>query len=140
MSSVSDNDEFWPTVVPNDSGIRPAGPADECLYCRSKIGDLHARDCVVVHKKVKVRYEYEIDIEVPYFWTKEDIEFHRNDSSWCASNSVNDIKRYQEMKDEECLCDEFKCKVIGDSDTTPTRELFTDEHVAENDTMRNKVK
>lgn len=71
-----------PSVLTNDDGIRPAGEPDECFYCHQKVGTPHREECVCVNKKVKVRAMIEYEVEVPFFWSKEDIEFHRNESSW----------------------------------------------------------
>lgn len=87
----------WPKVLPNDDGIRPAGPQDECLYCGSKVGELHSGECVCVSslielsvhangKRVGTWRRY-----VPYWWTFENIEFHLNESSWCADNALGEI-------------------------------------------------
>lgn len=53
----------WPTVDPEDDGIRPAGASDECFYCHQKVGEPHQRDCVIVTKRVRVRYLIDVDIE-----------------------------------------------------------------------------
>ena len=87
-------DKKWPIVLKNDDGIRPAGKPDECLYCKSKVGEPHAKDCVIVTKIVKVRYSFEIEITVPHHWDKDMIEFHRNESSWCALNAIDDLSEF----------------------------------------------
>lgn len=103
-----------PLVLPNDDGIRPAGAPDECFYCRQKIGQPHGRECVAVHKKVKVLYTYELEIEVPYFWTKENVESHRNESSWCASNGIEELNNHFGREDTDCGCAGFSCEYIED--------------------------
>ena len=120
---MSDTPE-WPLVVENDDGIRPAGPPDECFYCQQKVGQPHGRECVIVTKRVKVRYTMEIEIVVPHDWDEHMIDFHRNDSSWCASNAVEDIKDYVDrMGEDECLCSKFKSEYLGVADDTPTRKI-----------------
>lgn len=137
----------WPFVLPNDDGIRPAGPRDACLYCGQKIGQRHGSDCVCITKKVKVRYTYEIEIEVPHAWTKEDIERHRNESSWCADNSLDEIEAFHESLGETtelpggtmgpCLCDYFSCEYVADVDGTPIQKPpRTDEDAALQDRAR----
>ncbi len=105
----------WPTVLPNDEGIRPAGKQDRCFYCHNKIGELHGIECVTVEKKVK----YEVYLQErpennspeklvghftrndPFFWSSYDCDFHKNESSWCASNAVDDIEWIDPKFEEE---------------------------------------
>ncbi len=133
----------WPMVVWNDDGIRPAGPADACFYCNEKIGSLHGADCVIVQKKIRARYIIEVDLTVPYHWTAEDFEFHRNDGSWCADNAIGDIERHQSMTDGKdctpCLCDRFRAEFVSVLDDQPIREVLTAEKVAEGRAMRDFV-
>jgi len=39
---------------------------------------------------IKVTIEYAI--AVPDYWTRSDINFHRNESSWCASNIIRELE------------------------------------------------
>lgn len=113
--------EGWPLVAPNDGGIRPAGPQNACFYCRQKIGDPHARDCVMVTKRVRVRYSIELEVEVPHCWDQESVEFHRNEGTWCANNALEELQ--QRFGGNECMCGSFHCEFVADTDTTPRREL-----------------
>lgn len=90
--------ESWPVVLPNDHGIRPAGRPDQCYYCMAFIGQKHGRECVTVQSlnrydvlkdgvKVGVYDHYD-----PYFWDENQCNFHKNGSSWCTSNAIDDIK------------------------------------------------
>ena len=99
----------WPLVDPKDNGIRPAGKPDECFYCQSKVGEPHGRECVIVTKSVTLEYRILIDVEVPHFWNDDDINFHRNEGSWCAGNAVNELVCFKEELEArgECLCDRF---------------------------------
>jgi len=45
--------------------------------------------------------EYEVD--VPSRWGKENIEFHRNEGSWCADNGLDELQELAEKKG--CLCE-----------------------------------
>lgn len=87
---------IWPLVDPKDDGIRPAGPPDACFYCRREVGQEHARDCVIVEKLVELRVFRE-DKEIgtwtlydPYHWDGWNSEFHKNESSWCAGNFLDE--------------------------------------------------
>ena len=81
------------TVIENDHGIRPAGPKNACFYCRSKIGQKHSYTCAIVEQEVECiamfdKYDETVTfrITVPFFWKGEDIDYHFNESGWCADN------------------------------------------------------
>lgn len=63
-------------------------------------------------RMVKVRYSYELEVRVPGDWTNKDIEFHRNQSSWCAVNAAAEIDSYAEKMG--CECPFFKCEYLGE--------------------------
>jgi len=115
MTAIFDQVD-WPIVLPNDDGIRPAGMPDRCFYCGQRVGEPHGSKCAAVHKMVRVQYSFDIEIEVPAFWDKDNVEFHRNDSSWCANNAIGDIGKFLERIDQEdsnCLCGVFEAKFLG---------------------------
>lgn len=117
--------ETFPLVAPNDNGIRPAGKPDECFYCRSKVGVPHKPDCVSVTKKVWVRYSFQLEIEVPHSWTEDDLEFHHNEGSWCANNSIDELTEAFRGDGQACACASFECEYLETTDATPrskTRE------------------
>ncbi|HYE20102.1 MAG TPA: hypothetical protein VEA69_16760 [Tepidisphaeraceae bacterium] len=111
----------WPLVLPNDDGIRPAGPPDECFYCRQKVGTPHGPTCVCVTRRVKVRYTFEIEIDVPHHWDDDHVHFHRNESSWCATNGLDDVTNFVDRQQgaNGCVCPWFKCEVVEEVDGTP---------------------
>lgn len=114
----------WPIVAENDDGIRPNGSPDQCIYCQQKIGQPHRRDCVTISKIARVRYAFEIEVEIPHRWGKEEFEFHRNESSWCADNAFDDIEGHM---GDDCTCECFRAEFIEDVDTTPRqkkREIY----------------
>lgn len=90
----------WPLVLDDDDGIRPAGPPDECFYCRAKVGFPHGRECVVVTKLVRYDvYSAATDARVgslaqyePYSHDVELCLFMLNDGSSCTDNVVPDIE------------------------------------------------
>lgn len=110
-----------PLVRPDDHGIRPAGPAGVCLYCRSKVGEPHGVDCVAVTKRVRLRLTVEYERDIPAFWGEEDLLFQHYDGSYCGDNALNDIQRYLE-RTGQCLCSEELCvlKLVRDVDSQPT--------------------
>ena len=101
-----------PLVLIDDDGIRPAGNPDKCFYCQQKVGTPHKQECVAVHKKIKAKYTFEIEVEIPFHWSPQDFEFHRNESSWCANNAVRDINELIKNEDAPCLCDKFEAEWI----------------------------
>lgn len=113
-----------PLVVADlDDGLRPAGPQDACFYCQQKVGTQHRSDCAVVTKKVRVRVTLDYDITVPYSWDSGQIEFHRNDSSWCSSNLISELEEQFGEDSEQCLCGRASFEVMGVVDPGPNREL-----------------
>ena len=69
----------------------PAGKPGECFYCGSGIGSEHQPECVCRKRSVVLRVVVEYAVLVPESWTPEQIEFHRNESSWCASNFLAEL-------------------------------------------------
>lgn len=114
-------DHRWPLVDPKDDGIRPAGRPNECFYCNRKVGQRHGPECVIVTKVVKIRITLEYPVTVPHFWDESQINFHRNESSWCADNAIREIEAHAEKSG--CLCGELKTEFVTVVDDTPTREL-----------------
>jgi hypothetical protein len=110
----------WPKVLPRDDGIRPAGPQDACFYCDRKIGEEHTRDCSTILKIVRLRYIYEVDVEVPYQWTRENIEFHRNMGTWCSDNSLDELEA--EKVKAGCLCSRHTAEFMDVVDDTPIQK------------------
>jgi len=120
MSEVEYKQEM-PLVQVDDDGIRPAGTPDRCFYCEQAVGAPHLRDCVVVTKTIQVRYEFILNIDIPWEWEKDTFERHHNESTWCADNALSDLNDYQEKLDGNghCLCGIFKATYLKDIDSTP---------------------
>lgn len=112
-------EKYWPIV--EEKHLRPAGDGVHCFYCRQAIGTQHAQDCVMVHRKVKIRYSYDIEISVPHSWKKENIEFQKNESSSCADNTVREVVRYMDRlnKQSGCLCGCQTAEYLDEVDNTP---------------------
>lgn len=87
----------WPAVLPDDDGIRPAGPPDRCFYCGRRVGAPHAADCVTVYQSV--RYDVLVggavvgtyDLMEPHAWDDGIMTLVRNDGSWCADDALDEI-------------------------------------------------
>lgn len=99
--------------IVTEKAMRPAGPERRCFYCKEPIGGKHGPTCVLVRKKVKIRATVEYEIEVPAHWDAEDIEFHRNDGSWCSSNMIGELEALG------CLCGAVHFEHLADCDAPP---------------------
>lgn len=106
-------------VVENE-GIRPAGKPDRCFYCNQPKGETHLPSCVIRERTVIVRMSVEYVVKVPEAWTNEDIENHRNASSWCALNGLAEIERIAE---HHCLCGVAHFDYVREA-TTEDEETF----------------
>ena len=92
--------------------VRPAGKPDECFYCGAKIGEQHKPNCVIRKKTIVSRLTIDFVDSVPENWDKDVIDFHYNDSSWCASNILN---RLEERSNFRCLCDVASFEYLRDA-------------------------
>lgn len=78
-----------------------------CTYCRQPVGDQHKKGCVVRRKTVVCKITLEVVRDVPEDWSADDIDFHMNDSSWCADNLIRDLYKLTEREDW-CFCRFFE--------------------------------
>ncbi len=103
------------TVTP--AACRPVQTVkDRCFYCKQMIGSAHKAECVLVKKKVVVRLIMEYEVSVPADWAPDQIEFHRNESSWCADNLVDELAALAESQDGNgCLCGCAKFAFVRDN-------------------------
>lgn len=92
-----------------ENAMRPASPKRECFYCHRVIGLPHKDDCVLIQKKVKLRFIVEYETTVPDFWDKDQIEFHRNESSSCKNN---DFRILEAMSENPCMCEHAKIEFV----------------------------
>ena len=92
--------------------VRPAGKPDECYYCGAKVGEQHKPNCTIRKKTIVARLTIDFVDSVPENWDKDIIDFHYNDSSWCASNIVN---RLEERSNFRCLCDVASFEYLRDA-------------------------
>lgn len=136
----------WPLVDPKDDGIRPAGRPDECFYCRQKVGEPHGQKCVIVTKLVEMRVTAKLpdggehrglwQFREPHSWDVSMSEFHKNDSSWCAGNLLNQREAgsvtwegpapwdaLAALGVDRCLCNVLSFEFVRVVDDTPHREL-----------------
>lgn len=74
-------------IQPEDRKNGQGGP--NCFYCKGE--SVHDPDCVMRDRTVVIRTTFEYTVTVPENWTKENIEFHRNESSWCQGNAIHEL-------------------------------------------------
>ena len=91
---------------------RPAGKPGECFYCLKKLGEPHTWECVIPQKTVRVRTTFVYEVSVPRSWDSAGVEFHRNESSSCADNIIQDLEAFS--KKNGCLCSHQETKFVED--------------------------
>ena len=60
-------------------------------------------------KIVNVKWTINLPMDVPAEWDKDTIEFHYNESSWCCSNLIELLEKYD--KEHGCICQICKAEV-----------------------------
>jgi hypothetical protein len=111
--SANNNMEHPEThLVTPTYGPRPAGSPDRCFYCDQSVGTEHVLTCVLRSRTVVLRYTFEVVVDVPDAWDADDIESHRNDSSWCADYAVDDLLQ---RHDEVCWCGNFSAEYLREA-------------------------
>lgn len=101
--------------IVTEKAQRPANMNGACFYCHQKIGLEHTHACVLIKKKVKVRMTVEYEIDVPASWSKESIEFSRNESSWCANNAIDELENVFDKCESACMCASAKFEYLCDT-------------------------
>ena len=96
-------------------GVRPAGSPNHCFYCGCKVGTMHKTGCVIVKKTILMEMKVEILVTVPEDWDKDMCEFHKNESSWWASNIIETLKEIDEVDPNGCVCWATKFKFIREA-------------------------
>lgn len=101
-------------IVTPENGPAPAGGSGRCFYCERPIGKEHKDDCPCRTRTVVLKYTYTIVVDVPQSWSASEIERHRNESSWCADNSLRDLQ-VMAGGEGECLCGHFHAKFLREA-------------------------
>lgn len=90
-------------IVTSDD-IRPAGPQDRCLYCKSRKGREHEAGCVTRKKTIVCEVKINLVRVLPEDWDEDMINFHMNESSWCFDNIAEEISdAVERTPDGTCL-------------------------------------
>lgn len=104
-------------VIPDD---RPGGKK-KCFYCGSLVGSQHVKGCVCRTRTIVVDFTIRMIREVPEDWNEELIEFSINESSWCASNL---IEEFEKVTEQECLCSRTSGEFIREATEEDELELI----------------
>lgn len=56
-----------------------------------------------------IQWTINLPMDFPSDWDEDMIEFHLNESSWCCSNLINELKKYDE--ENGCICGICEAKV-----------------------------
>jgi hypothetical protein len=107
------------TFIVTAAAQRPARMDGTCFYCGQPIGAAHKDDCVLIKKRVRVRAVIEYEIDVPAHWTPEQVEWHRNEGTWCADNLITELGALAEKT--FCLCGQVTYTHVADT-SGPTLE------------------
>lgn len=104
-------------IVTQHNGHRANKRIDCCFYCGQIVGEEHKADCVCRLKVVMVEVSMTIPRVVPADWDESMVNFHLNESSWCADNIINDLNRYINAKNQgaPCMCGTFCGKLLRDA-------------------------
>lgn len=91
--------------------MRPASSQRRCFYCREPVGGRHKETCVLVKKRVRINVQVALsyEITVPANWTADDVEYHRNEGSWCADNALSEFAELG-----GCLCGSMTTRFLRD--------------------------
>jgi hypothetical protein len=93
--------------------VRPAGKPNECFYCGVKVGEQHKEGCTIRSRTVNLDVTIHMVMDVPEDWSEEQINFHYNMGSWCASNLLSYLEIREE--NERCLCNITDVKYAGEA-------------------------
>jgi len=91
-----------------------------CFYCHVQFGGTHDKECPCLNKQVRVRMTIEYEVQVPACWDKHQVEFHRNEGSWCVNNAVEELDK---LSEDGCLCNQ----VVNFEYLEDSSEVYLDE-------------
>lgn len=114
--------------VTKTHGPRPAGKPDQCFYCQQPLGSNHKHECVMRQRTVMMQVTITLPVAVPECWTPEHIEFHRNESSWCAGNWANDLLEDPAADDPEprCICSHYEAEYLREATAQDEADWYGD--------------
>ena len=92
------------TLDDTRSGGGGAGVPEKCFYCAGQFGEEHESHCVCIRRPVKIRWTIEFIVPVVRGWSRDQIEFHYNESSSCKNNLLSAITERFDGP-ERCACE-----------------------------------
>lgn len=107
-----------------EMGPRPAGLPTECFYCHVPLGAEHTPKCVIRSRTVVIRQTIEYTIVVPEHWTRANIVFQYNESSWCASNALVDLDLLFNTEGNPCMCNASEIAYVREADEIETEQYL----------------
>lgn len=57
-----------------------------------------------------IQWTINLPMDFPLDWDDEMIEFYLNESSWCCSNLIKELKKYD--KENGCICSICEAKIV----------------------------
>lgn len=115
-------DNWLVTERDTRSGNGGAGVPHKCFYCTAATGTEHDAECVCRRRTVVVRMTVEHIVVVPESWNSDQINFHRNDSSWCVSNAFRQLADLSDSSGQ-CHCGHTEVEYLRDA-TEDDHELY----------------
>jgi hypothetical protein len=109
------------TYIVKAADERPARKDGTCFYCSQPIGGLHKEGCVIRSRTVLCEFTVTLVRRVPEDWDAHMIEFHMNDSSWCAGNLIHEMKEID--GDDNCLCANVSGRLVREA-TKEDEEVY----------------
>lgn len=104
----------WPVT---QDETRRLQDSDQCCWCKSHLGEQHEAECVCRKQTVVVRMTIEYVVDAPESWDADAIEFHRNESSWCAGNAAGELEGlFARLKKRDgCPCNRVKYAYVREA-------------------------
>lgn len=109
-----------------DTGERELTGPGVCFYCREKI-EAHKPDCVTLGRSVVICAVVEYIVRVPRSWTPEEIEFQRNESSWCADADlirIGEKLSSLELPSAHCACNVSTFQYVREATEKDHKEIL----------------
>lgn len=115
------------TVVDDIVTDQHADQGGRCRFCPAVIGERHSAQCLIPQRPVRIRMIVEYTVLAPVVWGAEEINFHRNDSSWCADNAIRELMEAFGPDRGVCMCGSARFEFVQ-NDVSSNEEGIGDPH------------